>query len=132
MQSVAAAQQIQYVLRQLSEDSSGIPLPQAFLQESTITVAMDNFRQLHHYVPQEAYSGEITYFWAEEKIPASLSRLLNYQIPDDLISDGWGKLATQPIKTYFVPGHHFTMFKPSHLPVLAQQFQRAFQDAASP
>jgi acyl transferase domain-containing protein len=128
LRSVAAEGQVKYVLRQLAEDSSGIPLPQAFLQESTIAVAMDNFRQLHHYVPQEVYSGQITYFWAEEKIPASLRDLLNYQIPDDLIGDGWGKLATQPIKTYFVPGHHFTMFEPSHLPILAQQFQRAFQD----
>lgn len=127
LQQVEANQQINYVIRQLLEDTTGIPLPSTFVRESTLMVAMNNFRQLHHYSPPESYTGQITYFWAEEKIPTSLSRLLNYQIPDDLINDGWGKLVTQPIKTYFVPGNHFTMFNPSNLPSLAQQFQRALK-----
>ena len=127
LKKVKANQQIKYVVRQLLEDPTGITLPKTFVQESTLMVAMNNFRQLHNYKPQESYTGQITYFWAEEKIPTSLSRLLNYQIPDDLINDGWGKLATQPIKTYLVPGHHFTMFNPSNLPTLAQQFQRALK-----
>jgi malonyl CoA-acyl carrier protein transacylase len=125
LQQVEADRQIEYVVQQLLEDSSGIPLPKAFVQQSTLMVAMNNFRQLHDYKPQEVYAGQITYFVAEEKIPTSLSDLLNYQIPDDLIKDGWGKLAIQPIETYLVPGHHFTMFNPSNLPPLAQQFQRA-------
>lgn len=106
-------------------------LPSTFVQKKTIIVAMNNFRQLHHYVPQEPYPGKITYFWAETKIPESLSRLLNYQIPDDLIGDGWSKFSTQSIKSYLVPGHHFTMFHPTNLHRLVQQFQEAFKMSLS-
>ncbi|NCR08191.1 MAG: acyltransferase domain-containing protein [Microcystis aeruginosa LG13-11] len=131
LEQVEKNQQIDYILQQLLEDPTGMTLPSTLVQKKTIIVAMNNFRQLHHYVPQEPYPGKITYFWAETKIPESLSRLLNYQIPDDLIGDGWSKFSTQSIKSYLVPGHHFTMFHPTNLHRLVQQFQEAFKMSLS-
>ncbi len=122
LQSVEPEQQIDYVVKQLLDDKTGIPLSETVLDERTLQVAMNNFRELHHYIPSEIYSGQITYFWAAEKIPESLSTLLNYQIPNDLVGDGWGKLTSLPIKNYYVPGHHFTMLNSTNFPVLAQTF----------
>lgn len=119
LKQVRAERQLEYVVQQLLEDASGIPLSEAVIQAHTLQVAMDNFRELHYYAPASIYTGEITYFWAREKIPRGLSDLLNYQIPDNLIADGWAKLTTQPVKVCYVPGHHFTMFSEANVPELA-------------
>jgi thioesterase domain-containing protein len=120
--------QLNYVVQQLLSDSSGFPLSDAVIQPHTLQVAVDNFRELHYYFPETIYTGEITYFWAREKIPQGLSDLLNYQIPDDLIVDGWGKLTSQHVKTCFVPGHHFTMFSEINLPQLAARLTEFLPD----
>jgi thioesterase domain-containing protein len=119
LKQVEIDSQLDYVVQQLLADPTGIPLSDAFIQPHALQVAMDNFRELHYYVPANVFTGEIVYFWAEEKIPHGLSELLNYQIPEDLITDGWGKLTTQPVKNYNVPGHHFTMFNESNIGNLA-------------
>jgi thioesterase domain-containing protein len=119
LQRVRGELQLTYVVQQLLSDSSGVPLSDAIIQPHALQVAVDNFRELHYYSPDTIYTGEITYFWAREKIPRGLSDLLNYQIPDDLIVDGWGKFTSQPVKSCFVPGHHFTMFSEMNLPQLA-------------
>ena len=118
LERVRGELQLNYVVQQLLSDTSGVPLSDAVIQPHILQVAVDNFRELHYYLPDTIYNGEITYFWAREKIPRGLSDLLNYQIPDDLIVDGWGKLTSQPVKSCFVAGHHFTMFSEMNLPQL--------------
>lgn len=122
LKQVRMEEQLEYVVQQLLEDPSGIPLSEAVIQPQTLQVAMDNFRELHYYVPSNIYTGEIAYFWAQEKIPRGLSELLNYQIPENLITDGWEKLSSEPVKTCYVPGHHFTMFSAKNIPELAARF----------
>jgi thioesterase domain-containing protein len=119
LNQVEVESQLEFVVQQLLADPTGIPLSDAVIQPHALQVAMDNFRELHYYVPADVFTGEIVYFWAEEKIPRGLSDLLNYQIPEDLITDGWGKLTTQPVKQCYVPGHHFTMFNESNIGELA-------------
>ena len=128
LERVKGELQLNYVVQQLLSDSSGVPLSDAVIQPHTLQVAVDNFRELHYYFPETIYTGEITYFWAREKIPQGLSDLLNYQIPDDLIVDGWGKLTSQPVKSCFVPGHHFTMFSEINLPQLAARLTEFLPD----
>jgi thioesterase domain-containing protein/malonyl CoA-acyl carrier protein transacylase len=119
LKQVGVDHQLEFVVQQLLADSSGIPLSDAVIQPQTLQVAMENFRELHFYVPSDVFMGEITFFWAKDNIPHGLSELLNYQIPKDLIADGWGKLTSQPVKTCFVPGHHFTMFNETNIRELA-------------
>jgi acyl transferase domain-containing protein/thioesterase domain-containing protein len=126
---VEPKKQLEYVLKQLQTDASGIALPNHFLNTQLLKAAMNNFRELRYNVPNEAYSGQITYFWAKEKIPESLSQLLNYKIPDDLLGGGWSQLSTQPVKTYFVPGHHFTMFSEANYPILATALKDCIDEA---
>lgn len=129
LKTVKPEKQLEYVLRQLQTDSSGIALPENFLNTQLLKAAMSNFRELRYNVPTEVYSGQITYFWAKEKIPESLSQLLNYKIPDDLLSAGWSQLSTEPVKTFFVPGHHFTMFNEANYPILATTLKDCIEQA---
>jgi acyl transferase domain-containing protein/thioesterase domain-containing protein/acyl carrier protein len=122
LQKVDPSRQIAYVLEQLQADTSGSALPEGVLHERTLLVAMNNFRELHTFIPSEKYNGQIAYFWAEEKIPDSLSSLLNYRIPDDLIGDGWSEFSTREIDVHYVLGHHFTMLQEECFPVLCDKF----------
>lgn len=128
LQQIPVNQQLDYVLKQIQIDEHGTTLPETFLQTQSLQVAMNNFRELHYNIPQEIYPDEIVYFWAEERIPQSLSNLLNYQIPDDLLGGGWSQLSSQPIKTYYVPGHHFTMLNQPNIQVLAKQLQKCLEE----
>jgi acyl transferase domain-containing protein/thioesterase domain-containing protein len=127
LQKVDVEQQLEYVLKQIQMDERGIALPESFLHTKALKVAMNNFRELHYNVPNEIYQGQLTYFWAKEKIPDSLNNLLNYQIPDDLLGDGWNKLSSKPTKTYYVPGHHFTMLNEPYFQVLAEQLKECLE-----
>ena len=127
LQKIDLDKQLEYVVEQVQMDESGIAVPESFLQTKLLQVAMNNFRELHNYVPQEIYSGQITYFWAQEKIPDSLNNLLNYQIPNDLLGDGWSKRTSKQIKNYYVPGHHFTMLNEPYLPVVAKRLRECLK-----
>jgi phthiocerol/phenolphthiocerol synthesis type-I polyketide synthase E len=129
LQVVKAEQRLAYVLKQLQMDRSGIALPKGFLNVQLLKAAMNNFRELRYNEPTEVYTGQITYFWAKEKIPKSLSQLLNYEIPDDLLGAGWSQLSTKSIKTHFVPGHHFTMLNEVNYPVLAAVLKDCIEQA---
>ncbi|MGB8703344.1 MAG: acyltransferase domain-containing protein, partial [Thermosynechococcaceae cyanobacterium] len=129
LQKINPENQLTYVLRQLQSDQSGIAIPDSFLDIQLLKVAMNNFRELRYNQPTEVYTGQINYFWAKEKIPESLSHLLNYQIPDDLLGGGWSQLSTQPIQTHFVPGHHFTMFNEANYPILGNTLKDCLEQA---
>ena len=74
-------------------------------------VLQANFQAKHIYVPQP-YSGQITFFCAEERS----EQLAQKQI------QGWTSLATGGIKIYKIPGDHFSMI---HSEALAKKLTLA-------
>ncbi len=120
------SQRIDTILTEVSRDKHGMDIPPGSISREMLQVAVDNFKELHQHQPSSKYTGVIDYFWAREKIPGKLTTLLNYQIPDELIDDGWGKLASEKINRHFVDGHHFTMFQGEKGEDLINTFSESF------
>ncbi len=120
--SMTWREQQAYVVDTLTSDSAGTAMPPSDFSARILEIAVTNFLELHTHTPDVQYAGDINYFWAKETIPTRLASLLQYEIPDDLVGDGWGPLTTGRVEANFVDGHHFTMFHPTNIDRLASAF----------
>lgn len=73
---------------------------------------------LECYFPQ-SYSGEITFFKAEQTIPNVQSTL---QTSDPRLL-GWDKISDKPVMLYEIPGDHFSIWDEPHVQVLANHLK---------
>jgi 3-oxoacyl-(acyl-carrier-protein) synthase/thioesterase domain-containing protein/acyl carrier protein len=126
-QGMTWTEQQAYVVDALTSDSAGTAMPPSEFSGRILETAVTNFLELHAHKPDVQYAGDLSYFWAKETIPTRLASLLQYEIPDDLVGDGWGPLTTGRVDTNFVDGHHFTMFHSANIDGLASAFGEALR-----
>jgi acyl-CoA synthetase (AMP-forming)/AMP-acid ligase II/alkylation response protein AidB-like acyl-CoA dehydrogenase/3-oxoacyl-(acyl-carrier-protein) synthase/thioesterase domain-containing protein/acyl carrier protein len=118
-----------YVVDTLTSDAVGFVMPPSEFSGRILDTAVANFLELHSHKPQVQYDGDLTYFWAKEKIPQSLASMLQYEIPDDLVGEGWGPLTAGRVDANFVDGHHFSMFQSENIDRLARAFGEVIRRA---
>jgi amino acid adenylation domain-containing protein len=76
------------------------------------------------YVPPADYPNRITLFKTGDVYQDDLGILA--EIPDDP-AWGWGRLSTEPVEVFRVPGNHTTMLTEPHVPVLAEKLKECLE-----
>ncbi len=83
-----------------------------------LRVLKANMKAAANYVPQP-YSGQLTLFRASEQPPNLVNGDPTF---------GWGKLATEGVRVYEVPGNHLTMVTTPHVQVLAARLKTCLDE----
>ena len=87
-----------------------------------VEVFKANYQASAHYVPQQIYPAQVTFFRASEVYVDDTATDELYKIRQEQ-TWGWNQFSVEPVNTHVVPGDHITMLAEPNVRVLAEKLR---------